>query len=219
MKNIYLFSGLGADERAFQLLDFTNYNITHITWIMPNDEETISRYATRILNQINTAQPILIGLSFGGMVAVEVAKQIKIEKVILISSAKNRYEVPWYFRAAGFLNLHKLLPLKLMKKTNPIANWFFGASNNFEKNLLKEILNDTDIHFLKWAINEIVKFKNETIVENLFHIHGANDKILPLRYVQPDFKVEAGGHFMVLNKVEEINEIIRSIINSTYVKS
>lgn len=102
-KELYIFSGLGADEKVFQKLYFSDFSPTFIKWIAPQEEETIENYATRLLDQIRTTKPILIGLSFGGMIAVEVAKQIDTEKVILIASAKTQNEIPFYFRFAGQL--------------------------------------------------------------------------------------------------------------------
>src|SRR5690606_39042337 len=117
----------------FQGLDFSDYSTTYIKWIVPQDKETIEQYATRLLDQITTTKPTLIGLSFGGMIAVEVAKQIETEKVILVSSAKTKNEIPFYYRLAGKLRLHKLLPMGLLKSSNFISNWFFGTSSTFDK--------------------------------------------------------------------------------------
>ena len=83
-KELYIFSGLGADERVFQLLDFSGFSTTFIKWTPPIENETIENYAERILKQINTTKPTLIGLSFGGIIAIEVAKLIDTEKVIVI---------------------------------------------------------------------------------------------------------------------------------------
>ena len=136
---IYIFSGLGADERVFQKLDFSGYNVTFIEWETPQQNETIENYATRLLPQIKTDKPILIGLSFGGIMAVEVAKQINTEKIILVASAKTKSEIPFYYRWAGKLGLHDLLPSKLLKQSNFITNWFFGTTSAFEQQLLKTI--------------------------------------------------------------------------------
>lgn len=208
-KVLYLFSGLGADERAFQRLDFSGFTVVFIQWLVPHDKETMAQYAARLLDQIPTTQPTLIGLSFGGMIAVEVARQIDTERVILISSAKTKSEIPFYYRLAGRLNLHKLLPAALLKRSNLITDWFFGVNSAFEKQLLKHILADTDPIFLKWAIDQVVRWKNQTPPPNLFHIHGTSDRILPAGFVASDAIVRDGGHLMVLNKAEELNAVWR----------
>ena len=147
MKTIYLFSGLGADHRMFQFLDFEGFNTVFINWIEPERNETIENYAQRLTVQIKTPKPILIGLSFGGMITVEVAKIIPTEKIILIASAKTKYEIPFYYRRAGFFRCHKILPAKVLKRTNWLTFWLFGAKIDFEKKLLKDILGDTDSFF------------------------------------------------------------------------
>ena len=81
-----------------------------------------------------------------------------------------------------------------------------------EKLLLKNILKDTDPKFFAWAINEIVNWKNETIPENIIHIHGNKDRIIPFKNVKADFVIEGGGHFMTVNKAGEIEKIIKSVI-------
>ena len=208
-KELYIFSGLGTDERVFQRLDFSEYSITFVKWIVPHDKERIEDYATRLLDQIKTAKPILIGLSFGGLMAVEVAKQIDIEKVILIASAKTKKEIPNYYRLVAQLGLHKLLSTRLLKSSNFITNWFFGTSSTFDKQLLKQILIDTDPIFLKWAIDKAARWTNQTQTKNLFHIHGTSDRILPIKFVKCNSTIKNGGHFMTLNKADELNIILR----------
>lgn len=212
MKDIYIFSGLGADERVFQKLDFSGLKVTFIHWITPQKNEKIEAYAKRLTSQITNNKPVLIGLSFGGIMAVEVAKQIDTEKIILIASAKTKQEIPFYYRFAGKLSLHKLIPTKLMKQANFLNKWFFGTENKQDKQLLKEILRDTDPVFLKWAIDKIVHWNNETVHKNLIHIHGTKDRILPFRYISCDIIVKEGGHLMTVNKSEELSQILRSLL-------
>jgi pimeloyl-ACP methyl ester carboxylesterase len=208
-KNAYILSGLGADERVFQGIDFFAHKITFIKWIPPLKKETIENYATRISAQIKSTKPTLIGLSFGGIVAIEIAKQIEIEKIILIASVKSKNEIPFYYRIAGQINLHKIFPARLLKSSNFISNWFFSTKSAFDKQLLKRILHETDPKFLKWAIDKIVKWKNTSSIKNIYHIHGTYDKILPIQFVSCNLKIKKGGHLMTLNKVKELNKVLK----------
>ncbi len=205
---IYIFSGLGADHRAFQLMDFGQYEIHHMKWIKPLKKERMEDYALRISSQITNDNPVLIGLSFGGMVAMEVAKHIAVKKIILLSSAKTRNELPFYYKWTGRLGFHHLLPESLLTHSNAIVNWLFGAKSTFEKQVLKQILSDTDPAFLKWAIHEIVTWRNDTINAGIFHIHGTADRILPIRFTKPDVVVFGGNHLMTLNKATELSSCI-----------
>jgi pimeloyl-ACP methyl ester carboxylesterase len=211
-KELYIFSGLGADERVFQKLDFSAYSVVFIKWITPIENETIENYASRLLVQITSTRPILIGLSFGGMMAVEVAKLIETKKTLLIASAKTSKEIPFYYRFAGKLGIHKMLSAKLLKSSNFLTNWFFGARTRFDKQILKEILIDTDSVFLKWAIDKIVKWSNKTLPANIFHIHGTSDRILPIKFVNFDVEINNGGHLMTLIKPQQLNDILKAEI-------
>ena len=113
-KPIYLISGLGADERVFQNLDFGRLKPTFIKWIEPIKNETNEEYALRLSEQFDTNKPIILGVSFGGMIAIEIAKQIDYQQVILISSAKTKAEIPIIYRILGRLKLHKLVPIRLL---------------------------------------------------------------------------------------------------------
>ena len=212
MKRIFILSGLGTDDRVFKHLEFPGCEATYIKWVIPSEKETLPEYAKRLTQQINIDTPILIGLSFGGMVATEISKLITTEKLILIASAKTFKEIPFYFRIAGKLNLHKLLPANFFKRQSFISNWLFGLKTLSDKKLLSEILFDTDPKFLKWSINEIVKWKNAIKSPNVKHIHGTADRILPYRFVQADYSIKNGGHFMTVNKSAEINSILKNLL-------
>lgn len=107
--------------------------------------------------------------------------------------------------------MNKLIPNSILTKSNFVLNWLFGANSIEEKQLLKAIIKDTDILFMKWAINEISNWQNVEIPNNVIHIHGNNDKIIPIRNVEADFTIQNGSHLMTLNKSKEIQDIIFKI--------
>ena len=212
-KYIYCISGLGADKRVFRNLKLSGYQPIHLDWLPPEKGENITDYAQRLAGEIEQENPIVIGLSFGGIVAVEIAKQIAVEKIILISSVKTVAENPWYFKMFRWLPIHLLIPFKsLLWAVYWLINWFFGLETKEEKRLLKAILIDTDAKFLKWAINRVVYWKNEIIPDNLFHLHGTSDRIFPIGFVDADLTIDEGGHFMIMNRADKISQTIESII-------
>ena len=214
-KDIYCVSGLGADERVFQKLKFQGYQPVHIKWVEPQSEESIADYTQRLTEQIKSDKPIVIGLSFGGIVAMEIAKQIATEKVILISSTKNQKEVPFYFKIFRWLPIYLLFPARLILWIGQlVASWFFSLETADERKLFRAILFDTNAKFMKWAIHQVVTWKNELIPDNVYHIHGESDRIFPLRFVHEDFKVHRGGHFMIMNQAEYISNLIQKIVDS-----
>jgi pimeloyl-ACP methyl ester carboxylesterase len=209
MKHIYIFSGLGADKRLFQKIDFSGFNIIHVDWIPPLENESLEIYAQRIMKEIKHERPILIGLSFGGFIVCEIAKVLETEKVILLATAQTYRNLPFYYRAAGFLRLHKVVPLRLLKHPSFITYWFFGTETRENKRLLKQVLEDIDLQFLKWAIDKVLSWKNSVKNKNAVHIHGTKDRILPIKFVHPDIIVKGGGHVMTLTKANELTKLIR----------
>ena len=205
---IYIISGLGADKRMFQNFSFEGYNVIHIDWIFPLENENLQNYALRISKNIKDENAILIGLSFGGILSVEISKIKKIKKVFLLSSAKTKFEIPFYYRVLGKLNLLKIIPNSILKRVNYLTYLVFGAKTNFEKNLLKDIIKNTDKHFLKWALHQIMNWKNENYSENIVHIQGDSDLILPHNFIKYDYLIKDGTHFMTLNQSKEIETII-----------
>lgn len=205
MTSIYLISGLGADERVFEPLSLPRDHMHFLKWIPVEKGETMEAYAKRLASQINHPEPILIGVSFGGMMAVEIANVIPVKKLILISSASSRNEIPFYYRVAGFLRLHQLIPTTLLKRANQMTYWFFGITEPSHKNLLRDILHQTDSKFLKWALHQIVTWKRSTANNKVVHIHGDRDHILPIHYSKADKVVNGGGHLMTLTHAEEIS--------------
>lgn len=210
----YLLSGLGADGTVFQYLDFEGVEVEYMEWLPPLPKETLPAYAKRMTQKITTPHPILVGLSFGGMVAMEIAKQIPVKKVILISSAKERKELPWFYRFSAKLKLQKILPYTLIKRTNGFTYWLFGATSAHEKALLKEIFRKTPTTFLKWAINAILTWKNTEIYTHILHIHGDKDRILPYKNVKDTLCITGGGHSMIVNKAHEITPLINKFLNN-----
>jgi len=212
-KHLVLFSGLGADHRTFQQLDFSDYSVTHIQWMLPETNESIEAYASRLIPQINHDKPILIGLSFGGIMAIEVAKQLEETQVILLASVKTKWELPIYYRWAGILRLDRLVPIRLLKRSNALSAWFFGVKTIADRTLLSAILADTDAVFLKWALGKAARWKNTIELPMLQHIHGTKDRILPVRSVSNATQLEGAGHFMTVNRAEEVNIILNEMID------
>ena len=138
MRKVYIFSGLGVDKRVLEKIDFGDIEIEFVDWITPIHNESIQAYAKRISSNFDFKKPILIGLSFGGIMAVEISKLIDTKKVILIASAKNKNEIPFIYRTLGKLKLNRIIPTSLIQQPNIILYWMFGIKHKGDKNLLKK---------------------------------------------------------------------------------
>lgn len=208
-KHIYCISGLGADFRIFSQLKIHGAALHPITWEMPEPGEDLAHYAQKLSSQIVHENPVLIGVSFGGMLTTEMAKQIPVQKAFIISSCKRRRELPTYMRAAGRVGIHKLVPYWLVTQHKQLNRFIFDARSRAEELYLKQMmLKDTQVDFIKRSVNMILHWNNEDCPHNLVHIHGDCDKLLLPGAVHADYWVKGGGHFMVWNMATQISDII-----------
>lgn len=208
-QKIYVFSGLGADRRVFERLIIPG-ELVYIEWLTPFSRENLQQYSKRLI-KANNIEPdqILLGVSFGGMVAVELSKLIRVKQVIIISSVQRSSNIPVFFRIAGYLHLYKFLPYSLLKRPNILLRFAFSPISDEEYALLKQIVADTEIAFLKWAIKQILLWRNNTPVKNLIQLHGAADKLFPIRKTPNTITIPHAGHFMIYNRAVEVSEIIK----------
>lgn len=211
MKHIYCISGFGADERVFSRLEFGDNAVHFISWIIPFKNESIEGYAKRMSEKIQDENPVLIGLSFGGMICIEIARFIKTNKVIIISSIKSFHEIPLWMRISAKLNLDKIIPLKPFRILEPIENYHLGIENKDELSLAREYRKNIGRQYTNWAIHQIINWKNDWQPENLTHIHGGKDRMLPIKYLKADYIIPDGGHFMIMNRSEKVNEYLAHV--------
>lgn len=215
-KTIYLFPGVGANDRIFQNLELPGYEVVHIKWPKHKPDESLQSYVKKLLPQIKKdTKPVLIGLSFGGIVAIEVAKLIDPSKTIIISSIKTYHERPLKILFMNSLKFHRLLPGRFVVKFRFWLNWLFGKLKSDEMDLIELMLKEANIEFNEWAVDQLVHWKNEEIPDNLVHIHGTRDRIFPSFYIKDAIWIKGGSHFMVVNRAKEISKVIRRELTSS----
>ena len=199
---------MGADEKACSKLHLPGYTIRPIPWLLPFKNETIGHYAKRMAASIDDENPVLMGLSFGGMMAIEIAKLIRVNKIILISTIKSRKELPAWMKVSGKLKLHKLFPLKSYKILEPIQNYNLGLQTKEEISMVRSFRKQVPPAYLNWAVNEILNWQNDWHPESFIHIHGDNDKLFPFKNIYGSHVIKRGGHFLIMNRAGEVGKLV-----------
>jgi pimeloyl-ACP methyl ester carboxylesterase len=212
MKTIYCISGLGADERAFSKLKINGFTLQVIPWLMPEKNESIEHYATRMRVDIAEENPILMGLSFGGMICIEIAKQIPVSKIIIISSIKSLKELPLWMRTVAKLKLNKIVPLKSTRLTQPVQNRMLGVQSEEEKTLVASLRREADLPYTNWAVHQAINWKNDWQHPNIYHIHGDKDNMFPIKNIKADYTIKDAGHFMIMNRAAEVSDCINAAL-------
>jgi len=209
----YFISGLGAGKKAFQRIKLPeSFEPVYLDWIAPEKDESLRNYARRFSSLIkNDDAFVLIGLSFGGMLASEIARLRNPMKTIIISSIGCANELPWYFKRAGRIGLHRAVPIKLLKAGTIIKN-MIGAASKEDKAIIIDYAKFADPALVRWSLHAIVNWDQYQRLPGIIHLHGSKDLMLPLRYTHPDYIIKDGGHLMVFNKADEVNRILNEVL-------
>jgi len=213
MSKIFLIAGLGADTRLYNNIDLGDNDVTPVDWIEPNEIDTLETYAQKLIHQyFITDNSVVIGVSLGGMLAVEIAKQVKLNKAILISTIKNIDEAPWYFSFFKTVPVHKLISGRMLGKLGYFIKPFFGHMDEHDAWLFHDMVQKSSPKFLKWAIDAALKFNNQVVLPNVYHLAGDKDLIFNYKNIKDPIVIKGGTHIMVFDKAKQINKILKDIL-------
>lgn len=212
---VYLIPGQGSDCRLFNAIDLgPEYETKCIQHGIPDEGMTMSQYAKEFLHQIDTTRSfVLVGVSLGGMLSVEINELCSPDQVILISSAKSRNELPLRYRFQESVPVYELVSGNMSKKGALILQPIVEPDRNNEEEVFVSMLEDKHPDFLKRTIAMIMEWDKVDYPDDIIHIHGDNDKTIPIRNVNYDYLVKGGSHMMTLTRGNEISKIILEILN------
>ena len=206
--------GMAANPSIFKNIHLPEDQFeTHLLeWFMPEVGISFSDYAKIMCSKIEHSNPVLVGVSFGGMLVQEMARQIKVRKVIIISSVKSNSELPKRLVFAKYTKIHKLLPTGLVNNMELLAKYAFGETVTKRIELYEQYLSIRDKYYLDWAIDQIVHFQQREFPPGLVHIHGDKDAVFPIQNISGCIRVEDGTHTMILNRFKWFNQRLPTII-------
>lgn len=215
MIKAYFISGLGADASVFSRLTLDpEVEIHHLPWLEPEEEEDMDCYARRMASKIAAPEKcVLVGLSFGGVMAIEIAKRHPVRQVILISSIKQKEEMPIQLNLIGLLNLTQLVPASTLLHFKPLIHWFFGIRGADERAMFEALIDRTDEALIDWSSEQIIQWQGEHGLANITHIHGTADTVFPIRNINADHVVQGGPHFMVFTHAKEVSKLLNAIFD------
>jgi pimeloyl-ACP methyl ester carboxylesterase len=216
---VYLMPGLAASSLIFEriALPEESFELFLLEWEIPLDTESLIDYARRMTDKIKHSNPILIGVSFGGILVQEMARCIPVKKVIIISSVKTNLEFPRRMKIAKTTKAYKLIPMSLILNIENLAKFSFGEKVNQRLRLYEKFLSVRDIRYLDWAIEQVILWERTVADTNVIHIHGDADDVFPIKYISNCIVVKGGTHIMILNKYKWLNANLPSILLGTAV--
>lgn len=215
---VYFMPGLAASTSIFERIKFPEleFELFFLEWQIPNEKETLKEYAKRMTEKIVHENPVLIGVSFGGILVQEMVRFIKVQKVIIISSVKSNLEFPKRMVLAKKTKAYKLIPISLVRNIESLAKFSFGKKVNERLKLYKKFLSVRDEYYLNWAIEQVILWDRIDIDSEVIHIHGDADDVFPIKYIKDCIVLKRGTHIMILNKYRWLNANLPGIILDKY---
>jgi esterase/lipase len=209
---IYAIPGLATTGRLFEHLKIKDCEIKILDWPQPGEEMNLQDYAKLFLKEIDTNKPFcLLGVSFGGMLCSELSHMVNAQKVFLISSCKNKHELPRMIRIQKYVSLYNLFSEKFLIMNAFKFHWLLGFKKEY-KGIFKEMIAQMPEHYIKRSIKMIVNWENTKMPKNCIHIHGNNDHLLFYSCVKADYTIQNGSHAMIVYQAQEINALLETLI-------
>ena len=216
-RGLYLMPGMAASPKIFEFIDLSaSFDVICLSWITPEPEESIESYALRMCERVAHQEPILLGVSFGGVLVQEMAKHIKCHKVVVVSSVKSNKEFPFSMTFSKKTNVHKLLPTQWIKNLESLALFVFGNSVERKVDLYQKYLSERNPDYLKWAVHTLVNWKQEVFDSEIIHIQGDKDTIFPFKNIIKTrhlHTLQNGTHAMILAKSQWFNSELPKILS------
>lgn len=211
---VYCMPGLAASSDIFERIELPKdtFELILLEWKLPFLNESLKAYAQRMVLEIYHENPVLIGVSFGGILVQEMAAFCNPKKVIIISSVKTNEEFPRRMKIAKAVKLYKIVPTSVVSHFESLAKISLGDKINQRLKLYEKYLSIRDKSYLDWALKSVLLWDRKVADPNVIHIHGDKDEVFPLKYISNAIVVKGGTHILVLNKYKWLNENLPKFI-------
>ncbi len=217
--HIYFVPGLAAGKEIFENISLPpeKYEIHFIEWLIPKKNETLDNYAKRMAAKITKPNSVLIGVSFGGVVAQEMNQFLDLKKLIIISSVKSKSELPSKMRVFKVFPAYKLIPPSFLENSKNMVKYGLGIKTKKKLETYQKYISIRNTNYLKWAIRQMVSWNRTEEIKNVIHIHGDKDAVFPIRKISNSIIVPGGTHIMLIVKFKWLNKNLPLIIEDNYI--
>ena len=211
---VYFMPGMAASSDIFEHINLpeSRFEMVRLDWFNPSKGMSLIDYAREMVAQIKHPNPVLVGVSFGGVLVQEMSRQIPTRKVIIISSVKQKKEMPRRLIFAKYTKAHKLLPTGIVNNIELLAKYAFGETVSKRLDLYERYLSIRDKTYLDWAIDQMVRWNQREYEPGIIHIHGDKDAVFPFQYINDCIPVKNGTHTMIIHRYKWFNEHLPTII-------
>ncbi|MGM5470907.1 alpha/beta hydrolase [Flavobacteriaceae bacterium LMO-SS05] len=212
--HVYFIPGMAASPSIFENIQLPEkqFKMHFLEWMIPERHETLEAYAKRMILKIEHQSPVLVGVSFGGILVQEMSKFLELKKLIVISSMKSSDELSTRLKVLKVTKAYKILPTQLIGNIELLAKFVFGKTATKKIELYKKYLSVRDTRYLDWAIREVIFWEQKQPIPEAIYIQGDRDTVFPYSWQEHCIVVKGGKHIMIINKFKWFNEHLPKLI-------
>lgn len=212
---VYFVPGMAANSKIYEriVLDKNRFELHFLEWSVPlSKQEPIQAYAKRFSQQITHKDPVLIGVSFGGILVQEISKIIPTKKIVIISSIKSKHELSKRFRLIQKMRIYRLFPAKFIKNLEGYTQFFLDDYQQKKLAVYQKYMSFLDPDYLHWAIYTLLHWQQKRPLKKTIHIQGTNDRVFPIKTIKNCIPIKNGTHAMILTKPSSISKEIEKAL-------
>ena len=215
MTRLVLIPGLGADAALFEI-QRASFPTLHVPpWIEPAPGETLVSYAARMAERVPGGDDVILGgVSFGGMLACEMACLVRPRVLLLVATCTTPAAIPRWNR--WLARLVVALPPRLLRPPRfawPWIAWAFGAREGRARAIVEHCVLAASPEFVQWGLSAILAWQPSGAPQMpIVHVHGARDRLIPAARVDATDVVPGAGHLLNVTHAAALDERIAGLL-------
>ena len=206
MQKIQLLPGMAAAYPVYAKLKEL-VEISEVPFLDPEPNERLVDYSRRMATRFD-ADSFIGGISFGGIVAQEVARLLRPRGCIVIASVREADELP--------LRLRIWRPLGQQRIERLLGSLAAGAGvvgrmvrSRFALRLTRTLSSE----WHRWATASVIGWRPTSRLDvPTLHLQGDSDATFPLRNVRPDVVIPGGKHALPVSNPAEVAAAIAQFV-------
>ncbi|QDU55841.1 alpha/beta fold hydrolase [Aeoliella mucimassa] len=181
-------------------------NARHVEYPSVERGERLGEFAARVADSLPQAS-ILVGTSFGGVLAQQIASILPTRACILISSIRGPHQLPFFYRL-GRLVGHA----GTMRVLGAASGLGSTLPSRFHHRWRASVGRLSLWHH--WAMASLCTWNPPApaMLPPICQIHGTCDTTFPIRHIDADVVVQGGRHALPVSHPQEVLQAIHCYV-------
>lgn len=210
---VYLVPAPDMDERAVRSIQVEGREVVALKLEPLHRGTDLETFLANLRAQIHHERPALLGFCYGGVLALELARRLDVERVVLVSGVTHHRDLAPSRKLLA--KLYVGLPTGPLRILGPALSFFVNNILRIKIHIPR-VWQKTEQN--KFLLQHALAFEGSARDLPIVRIHGSHDLLLPLTPTllsSAPHLIEGGGHFLFIDKPKELRELLSQVFRST----